>query len=309
MKRIVIVLIMVVSLTDVFGQQDPQYSLYMFNPLGVNPAYAGSREVLSGVLVHRTQWVGLDGAPETQTLALNTPLKNKNMGVGLEFINDKIGPRNTQHVSGSYAYRLKLGQGRLAFGLRAGLVRYQFDWAKIDYQEQEDAIPTNAPQNFMRPNFDFGIYYNTKTFYAGIAIEHLNKAEFRLLEGYNNDTINSSARQYANANLTIGKAFVLNDNLVLKSSLLLRAANKSGNLDLNASLLIKNKVQFGLGLRSTNALIFIAEINMTKNLRLGLAYDIDGSEIAKTASGSSFEVFLGYDIGLFKSKVVSPRYF
>lgn len=306
MKKILIIILLFVGTLDVVAQQDPQYSLYMFNPLGVNPGYAGSREVLSGVLIHRTQWAGFDGAPETQALALNTPFRNRRMGVGLQIINDKIGPRTTQYLSASYAYRIKLGPGKLAFGLRAGLINYNYDWDKIEYRDSEDAIPTTASENFMLPTFDFGLYYNTKTFYAGFAVDHLNEAKYDLLSS--SDTVRSEARQYANATATIGKAFILNDNLVLKTSMLLRASNTSGNLDVNASLLIKNKVLFGATFRSSEVIVLMTEFNITKNLRLGAAYDLDGTEIAKSTSGS-FEVFLGYDVGLFKSKVVSPRYF
>jgi type IX secretion system PorP/SprF family membrane protein len=305
MKKLLLIIALVSALPS-FAQQDPQYSLYMFNPLGVNPAYAGSREVLSGVLIHRSQWIGLEGAPETQVLSLNSPLKNKNMGLGLQIVNDKIGPRNTQYLSGSYAYRLKLGGGKLAFGLRAGVINYNYDWQKIEYIDAEDAIPTTGAENIMVPTFDFGIYYNTNTFYIGLAFDHLNEAKFNLLSS--SDTVNSEAKTASHTTATIGKAFVLNDNLVLKTSLLLRGSNTAGNLDINGSLLIKNKVLFGLTVRSSRALVLMTEINLTKNLRMGAAYDFDNSDVASSTSGS-FEIFLGYDIGLFKSKVISPRYF
>ena len=297
---------MIISSSEIFAQQDPQYSLYMFNPLGVNPAYAGSREVLSGVLIHRSQWVGLKGAPETQVLSINSPLKNKKMGLGLQIVNDKIGPRTTQYLTASYAYRLKLGAGKLAFGLRGGVINYNINWNEIEYKDEADVIPTTSSEGFMLPTFDFGIYYNTKTFYTGFAVDHINKAKYNLLSG--SDTISSNARQYVNFTGTIGKAFLLNDDLVLKTSLLLRGANKAGNIDINGSLLIKNRILFGLTLRSTEAIILMTEINVTKNLRLGAAYDYDTSDVAKSTSGS-FEIFLGYDIGLFNSKVISPRYF
>lgn len=305
MKKLIIISLILIASQAVFGQQDPQYSLYMFNPLGVNPGYAGSREVLSGVLIHRSQWVGLDGAPETQVLSLNTPLKNKKMGLGLQIVNDKIGPRNTQQLSLSYAYRLKLGAGKLAFGLRAGMLNYNYDWAKIEYKDNEDVIPTTASENFMIPTFDFGMYYNTKTFYLGAAVDHLNQEKFNLLS---NDSITSEAKKHSNFTATLGKAFVLNNNLVLKTSALLRASNTTGNFDVNASILIKNKILFGLTARSSEAFVLITEFNITKNFRLGAGYDFDMTDVAKSTSGS-FEIFVGYDIGIFKSKMISPRYF
>jgi type IX secretion system PorP/SprF family membrane protein len=287
-----------------FSQQDPQYSLYMFNPIGVNPGYAGSREVLSAVLVHRSQWIGLDGAPETQAFSLNMPLKNKKMGLGLQIVNDKIGAHTTQSVKATYAYRLKLGSGKLAFGLSGGIYNYNFDWGKIDYKTQEDAIPTQAAESFMVPTFDFGMYYNTKTFYIGLAAEGLNEAQYNLISI---DTVNSQAKQVSHFYATVGKAFILNENLVLKASALLRMSNAEGSGDLNVGILLKNKIYFGASFRK-NALVLLTEINLTKRLRMGVGYDLGGSELAKTTSGS-LEIFLGYDVNLFKSKVISPRYF
>ena len=306
MKKTLLIILLLAGTLQTFSQQDPQYSLYMFNPLGVNPGYAGSREVLSAVLVHRSQWIGLEGAPETQALAINTPLKNKKMGVGLQIVNDKIGPKTVQTFTLAYAYRLKLGRGKLAFGLSAGILNYNYDWNKIEYKDEDDVIPNTAAESFMLPTFDFGIYYNTRTMYFGIALDHINRAQFNLIEGQ--DSINSDARVYSNFTATFGKAFVVSDNLIIKTSLLTRLALGAGNIDINSSILFKNKILFGVTLRTSGALVFMTEINLSKNLRMGIAYDIDGSKVARSTSGS-FEVFVGYDVGLFKSKVVSPRYF
>lgn len=313
MRRILLTTLLITGALQAFAQQDPQYSLYMFNPLAVNPAYSGSREVLSAVLVHRSQWVGLDGAPETQALAINTPLRNKKMGIGLQIVNDKIGPKTTQNITGAYAYRLKLGRGKLALGLKAGVINYSYNWNEIEYKEEGDVVPEESTNGFLIPTVDFGIYYNTRTFYMGAAAEHLNQSSFNFAESdsivgtQTNGGVNGS-KQSINLIGTVGKAFVLNDNFVLKTSALMRVANDAGNIDLNAGVLIKNKILFGMSLRSSEALIFIAELNLSKNLRMGFAYDVDGSKVASSTSGS-FEVFVGYDVGLFKSKVVSPRYF
>ncbi len=306
MKKILIVALLLAGTLQTFAQQDPQYSLYMFNPLGVNPGYAGSREVLSAVLVHRSQWIGLEGAPETQALAINTPLKNKKMGVGLQIVNDKIGPKTVQTLTAAYAYRLKMGSGKLAFGLRGGILNYNYDWEKIEYKDEGDVIPNTAAESFILPTFDFGIYYNSRTMYLGLAVDHINRAQFNLIEGQ--DTIDSDARVYSNFTATFGKAFVINDNLVIKTSILTRLAKTAGNIDVNSSVLFKNKILFGVTLRTTGVLVFMTEINLSKSLRMGIAYDADGSKVARSTSGS-FEVFLGYDVGLFKSKVVSQRYF
>lgn len=313
MKNKILIIMLCLFGLQGFAQQDPQYSLYMFNPMSVNPGYAGSREVLSGVLIHRSQWVGLDGAPETQVLSVNSPLKNKKMGLGLQIINDKIGAHTTQTFKATYAYRLKLGKGKLAFGLSGGIMRYNYDWAKVDYKDNDDAVPELSPESFTLPTVDFGIYYNTNTMYIGFGAEHLNQASYgfeqenNVSTGLNGGTNNNTAQQYINYTGTIGKAFVVNTNLVFKASVLFRLVEKTTSADVNAGILIKNKIYFGASVRPT-AIIGLTEINLTKYLRMGIAYDFERSDVASSTSGS-FEIFLGYDLKLFKSKVTSPRYF
>lgn len=307
MKKILLILTLLTGLQS-FAQQDPVYSLYMFNPLGVNPAYAGSREVLSGVLIHRSQWVGFDGAPTTQAFAVNSPLKNKSMGVGLQITNDAIGPKNVITATGIYAYRLKLGNGKLAFGLKGGIQNYSYDWAKIEYKDEQDEIPNNAAGSFIIPTFDFGIYYNTNTFYAGISLDHLNQAQYKVSSSLS--TNDNPAKVYSHVNATIGKAFVLNSNLVLKSSVLARGDGQgNGNLDLNGSVLIKQTFMAGLTVTTRSSIIVLAEFNINKNFRVGYAYDHNFSDLTKTTGAGSHEIFIGYDLSLFKSKVISPRYF
>ncbi len=308
MKKLLLILLLITVGIQTYAQQDPQYSLYIFNPMGLNPAYAGSREVLSAVLVNRSQWVGLKGAPTTQTLAINAPLKNKKMGLGLQFYNDQIGPKKVQSLTAAYAYRLKLGRGKLAFGLQGGILNYTYDWAAIEYKNKNDQLPKIAADNFVIPTFDFGIYYNTRTFYVGIAADHLNQSDFGLL---NKDIgATSSAQLATHFTTTIGKAFEINNNVVLKTSMLIRSDDVQDNhVDLNASVVLKQKVTFGLTLRSSKGFSVILEMQLSKKIRMGYAYDYDTTELTKNVSGGSHEIFIGYDVSLFKSKVISPRYF
>lgn len=286
-----------------FAQQDPQYSLYMFNPLGVNPGYAGSRDAISGTLLHRSQWVGLDGAPTTQAFTLHAPLKNQHMALGFQLINDEIGPRTTQDISLVYAYKINLGNGKLAFGLRGGILNYQYDWGKIEYKDQDDAIPTTANENFILPNFDFGIYYNTNKFYAGVSFDHLNEPDFKLSVI---DTVSSVAKKNVNTTLTVGHAFELNKNIVLKSSTIIRAQNKQGHIDLSVGFLFNNIFYLGTTITHRETFILITEINLSKKIKIGYAFDYTTNELS---SGGTHEVFIGYDIKAFNSKVTSPRYF
>lgn len=308
MKRLILISFLLANAFTSFAQQDPLYSFYMFNPLGVNPGYAGSREALSGVLLHRSQWVGFEGAPVTQVLSVNTPLKNKTMGVGLQLTNDKIGPRSVITATGIYAYRIQLGSGKLAFGLKGGIQNYSYDWGKIEYKDSFDEIPNNAAGSFIIPTFDFGVYYNTNTWYAGVAVDHLNQAQYKVSS--TTSTEDNPAKVYSHLTITGGKAFLLNSNLVLKSSILMRGdGQRNGNIDLNNTLLINKMLAFGITLTTRQAAIVLAEFNINKNFRIGYAYDHNFSDLTKSTGSGSHEIFIGYDLSLFKSKVISPRYF
>src|ERR1051325_4886865 len=123
---------------EAFAQQDAQYSQYMFNKLALNPAYAGSREVLATTLLYRDQWTAIEGAPSTAALTVQMPLKKKKIGIGAEIISDKLGPKSVSEILFSYAYRIPLSKGKLAFGLRLGIYDYVFDWNKMDYKDLND---------------------------------------------------------------------------------------------------------------------------------------------------------------------------
>lgn len=307
MKKLILILTLLTALKG-FAQQDPQYSLYMFNPLGVNPGYAGSREALSGVLVHRSQWVGLEGAPVTQAFSVNSPLKIKSMGLGLNVTNDKIGPKNIITATAVYAYRIKVGTGKLAFGLRGGIQNYNYNWDMIEYKDKEDQIPNTAVGSFVIPTFDFGLYYNTNTFYAGVALEHMNEAQFSFTKAMTET--NNGAQVYSHITGTIGKAFVINNELILKTSTLIRSDRQgNGNIDVNASILINKTLQFGLTVNTRNSVIILTEYNITKVFRMGYAYDHNYSDLTQITGSGSHEIFVGYDFNLSKTRVTSPRYF
>ncbi|HCQ29486.1 MAG TPA: hypothetical protein DIU39_04305 [Flavobacteriales bacterium] len=308
MKRIIQYLILLLVANTTFAQQDPQYSLYMFNTLGVNPAYAGSRDALSFGLVHRNQWIGMPGAPVTNALFAHMPLKNNKMGVGLEITNDNIGPKSQNYFNVDYAYKIKAGKGKLAFGIRAGVIAFIYDWNKIEYKNEQDGFLQYAyTSNFTVPNFDFGMYYNTTTFYAGLAFAHLNKASYDVLTQQLSDSV--SSRMYRHSTFTIGKAFVLNNKWTLRPSMLLRAVEGGiANIDLNISAMYNQKIWAGISLRSTEDVVLTLEFVPNKKIRIGYSYDYNTGKL-RTYTGGTHEIFLGYDLQFKNVKMTSPRYF
>ena len=169
-----------ISFTSVFGQQDAQYTQYMYNMNVLNPAYAGSRGNLSIGMLGRTQWVGIEGAPQTLTFSLNSPV-GKNVGMGLSVIADTYGPVQEQNVFGDFSYTLKTSEfGRLALGLKAGASFLNVNLLSLNPNDPEfsDALSNNVNEVF--PNIGAGAYYYTDRFYLGLSApnfierDHLN---------------------------------------------------------------------------------------------------------------------------------------
>jgi type IX secretion system PorP/SprF family membrane protein len=293
-----------------FAQQDPLYTQYMFNPLNYNPAYAGNKSILSAALIHRQQWVGIDGAPQVTALSVHSPLKNKNMGVGLEITNDQIGPMNNLWIQASYAYRIKvsrISKGKIGFGLKAGVLRTGLNWNKIRYKDQDDQLIGANTQNFTSPVFDFGIYYHiTNKLFAGGTIKNLNAPKYGLPSV---GTSGIETRQLPQLLLTYGHIFELNDRVVFRPSLLFRYTTRALPMtDINLSLLFDQTFWVGISYRTSNTVAAILEYEITEQIKLGYSYDYDFNELSTYSTGSH-EIFLGFNYNVFRSRMRSPRYY
>ena len=307
-KLLIFSSLLLIFSVELKAQQDPQFNQYFFNPLSINPAYAGSRGTLSAVAIHRTQWVGFDGAPSTESFAIHSPTRNKKMGLGFQILNDRIGPKNTIAISGVYSYKLKLGKGKLGFGLRASVYNYTFNWDEIKYRDGTNFNgEERGKESYLTPSFDFGMYYNDKKNYLGFELTHLNEGKI----GIQTDNVNLAAAssQQAQAIFTAGRAFVLNRNVTLKPSILIKTTtSQPAFIDLNGSVLLKNKLWLGASYRRGYGVVAITEYNVTKALRIGYSLDVSLTSLNRQ-NGGSHEIFIGYDLKLFNSGIISPRYF
>jgi len=307
MKRTVFTLLITMLGLGAFAQQDALFSQYMFNKLIINPAYAGSRDGLSMTLVGRRQWVGIEGAPQTFTFSIQSPLKNDNLGLGLYFYTDILGPYQSSGVIGSFAYRLKLGRGYLAFGLQGGIKYTTFDINKITVPDESDALLTNGYSKKFVPDANFGIYYNTNRFYVGLSSKHLFEAEYGYIENSNDESVYGTLIRHFYA--MAGVAIPLSESLVLRPSTLVKfTPNAPVQVDLNASLLIKNTLWLGVSYRTKKAVVLLAEVVIGEKLRIGYSYDIYMNEIQQYNSGSH-EIMLEYNIPIIKNRMLTPRYF
>lgn len=306
MKRIIVILFFILSAVS-YAQQDPLYNQYMFNPLVVNPAYAGSREAVSVVLLHRSQWLGVEGAPNTQTLSAHAPFADGKVGIGFTLMRDQFGPTTSTGLLGSYAYRLFLGESKLAFGLRTSIYNYQFKGSEIDYKDEGETSLINSTE--WVPSFDFGVRYYDRTLYAGVTFLYLNNPKLDYSSNSNSVDGGSGPSISRHLNLTVGKAFEYSKDIVFKPSIMLKVSDKGNTiLDLNFSTLFKESLWVGFSYRTSQSIILIAEYNINDRLRAGYSYDLPMSKLIKSTSGSH-EIFIGYDILTARSKprMVSPR--
>lgn len=303
--RFIGIIIVMFAVNNVNAQQQSQFSMYMFNPLAVNPAYAGSKDALNANLLSRFQWVGLEGAPMTQTFSIHTPIKKKNIGLGFSVVNDKIGSTNHTSVNGDFSYRIKLNHRKeyFSFGLKGGLGVYNADYNDRNVQDATDELFATPVQNKMTPNLGFGVYYYGKKHYVGLTTPQL------ISNVVVTDVSGSESVEAMHLYLIAGYVFELNSLIQFKPSLITKyAPNAPLSMDLNASFLLYEKIWLGAMYRLNESVgaNFVFYIN--DYLKFGYAFDFSTTAIQQYSRGSH-EIMLGFDLNSKKSKFYSPRYF
>jgi type IX secretion system PorP/SprF family membrane protein len=305
-----------------FAQQEVIYSQYMFNTLALNPAYAGSRDVLSVTAVGRYQWLNIDGSPKTHSFSVDMPFKNEKMGIGIIAYNDAIGVANNTGLNIAYSYKLKLGQrSTLALGLQPTISSLSLALSKVD-----NLINLNDPifqndQNRLFFNAGLGLYLSNDKGYVSLSVPQIIEQKIIPSE------ITSTGKNQRNYFLTMG--FVIGKgNFKIKPSTIVRYTKGApAGIDGNVNFWIKDKISFGLsgrksqptfqGIDKLDAVVGLFELQLSPQLRLGYAYDYNmtringgGSDLFKKLTGTpSHEWLLRYEFGYGKSKILTPRYF
>jgi type IX secretion system PorP/SprF family membrane protein len=291
---------------EIFGQQKPMYSQYMFNMLNINPAYAGSRGAMSAVALYRNQWVGFPGAPRTTTFSFDMPLQNRKVGLGLQFYDDRIGVERTTGFNAIYAFRFQFaGSGTLSLGLQAGLLNYQANYTEVNtYVPNDPAFSSNV--RGILPAFAAGAYYNSDKFYVGFSTPALLKTKI----AYNNASeIASVTARDLHLYFTTGTVFDLNPDLALKPSLLVKAVSGAPvEVDINCNLWIQNKLALGASYRTGDAIVGMVEYQFNQQFRFGYAYDKTFSNLGTLVNGTH-EIMFRMEFGSSSARVSSPRYF
>jgi type IX secretion system PorP/SprF family membrane protein len=317
MKKIIIITLIFLSFGTVgYAQQDALFSHYMFNKLVLNPAYAGCREVFTAQFLGRAQWIGIDGAPNTGTLSIHSPLRNRNMGLGMYVYNDRIDPMVDWGFIGTYSYKIRIGGGKLSFGLQGGIKKYEIDWNKLNTFDPATGkkIVENSVDNKIIPDANFGLYYYTSRFYLGVSSKHLLENDHSITEfvsiisGETNNVEMVSTRLFRHFYIMGGLAAPLGDNVVFRPSFLIKTVKHSPmQLDINASFLLNKTLWLGASYRTERAVVFMAEL-LFNDFRFGYSYDIWMNEL-KAYNTGSHELMLGFDVNPNKSRMLTPRYF
>ncbi|WP_026898597.1 PorP/SprF family type IX secretion system membrane protein [Daejeonella oryzae] len=327
MKRILLTLLLfcIIQLAAK-AQQDAHYSQYMFNSLVINPAYAGYKEAYNLSLLNRNQWVGIEGAPKTQSfIADGAFFKGQKVGLGLAVVNDKIGLQGTTSAYANYAYRLPVGKdnARLAFGLALGVTQYTLNGNSAVIEDPNDPNYNDGRLNYTAPDAKFGLFFSNDKFYAGASATNLLSES----QDYQETGQSVIARQGRHYFLTAGYLLDLNPTLKFKPSFMIRDDAKGPtNIDLNTFFLIKEAVWVGASYRTgayfknnpdveansfkQNSLVGAVELFVAKKFRLGYAYDYALSDLSSYSNGTH-EISLGLILQSSKTTnaLPTPRYF
>ncbi len=303
MKNKILIVMLLLAGFFASAQQDAQYTQYMYNTISVNPAYAGSRDVLSVVGLYRSQWVGLDGAPETQTLSIHSPVGNK-VGLGLSIVNDKIGPSNQTYLDVDFSYTLNVGTtAKLALGIKAGANLLNVDYNKLT--GEDDMIFQDNIDNRFMPNVGIGAYWYDDKYYLGLSSPDLLETEH-----YDDEVAESYlAKERLHAYLMGGYVFDLDYNLKLKPAFLVKAVDGAPlQVDLSANFLFNEKFTIGAAYRWSAAVSGIAGFQISDQLMIGYAYDQETTELRRYNSGSH-EIVLRFELFKNVGNTISPRFF
>ena len=303
MRTKILIFALILTCYSGFAQQDAQFTQYMYNTITINPAYAGSRGVMSIFGLHRTQWVGLDGAPTTNTFSLNTPISNSNLGVGFSLVNDRIGPTTDNTVSADISYTIPINENyKLSFGVKASGNIFNLDTDKLTPAQANDPNLQNFNNKF-KPNIGSGVYLHSDKLYLGLSVPNF------LQDSKYNDNDVAVFQERMNFYFIGGYVFDVSQSIKFKPAVLTKMVTGSPlQVDASANFLFFDKLMLGGAYRWDAAVSALAGFQVTDGLFIGYSYDMETTNLRRYNSGSH-EVFLRFELFNKVSKMVSPRFF
>ncbi len=297
MKKSLLTVITMLLAFWVCGQQRPITSTYLYNGLLLNPAYAGSLNLFSATLTHRDQWINIDGAPSTQALTVHNSFQDNRVGVGLNILRDRIGVHEQIGVYASYAYKIHFAHGILSMGLQGGFDNRQSDLSQVNILDRNDPLFTNTSR--LNPNFGTGLYYANPKVFLGVSIPYLLTPTV-----FNVDEINIATTAKADRFYYIngGGAFPISRFVIFNPSFLVRIQDRNPlGWDLTAQFIFDEVIYAGVSYRSQDSFVFLTQMVLNDNFRIGYAYDMitpddDGRQGLSYFSPGSHEIMLNYRI-------------
>ena len=309
MKTNIFLFVLLFASIDIYSQQDSHFTQYMFNTININPAYAGSRGVMSVFGVYRNQWIGLDGAPVTMTASLNTPIFNSKIGIGLSAIKDEIGPSNETSVSADLSYTIPTSEKfKLSFGLKATANMLNIDFTKLSIYNPSDPRFQNNIDNRFSHNIGVGLYFHSNKSYFGLSVPNILETKH-----FDQSSTSNSASFIAKEKMHIyfisGHVFDLNPTLKFKPAILTKMVQGAPlQLDFSANFLMNEKMTMGLAYRYNAAVSAIAGFQVNESWFIGYVYDLETTKLINNNSGSH-EIFLRYELFKNFNRIISPRFF
>ncbi|MFH6995507.1 type IX secretion system membrane protein PorP/SprF [Flavobacterium sp. FlaQc-48] len=305
MRTKIIVLVLILASIGSYAQQDAQFTQYMYNTISINPAYAGSRGAMSIFGLYRTQWVGLDGAPETSSFSLNTPLNNSNLGLGVSLLNDKIGPTNENTLSADLSYTVPTSETfKLSFGIKASANLFNLDINKLNPENQGDPQFQDLNSK-ISPNIGAGVYWHSDKAYIGLSVPN-----FIETNRYSDNDV-AIYKDKINYYLIAGYVFDLDHYQYIKFKPAILTKMVEGaplQVDLSGNFMFNDKFVLGVAYRWSAAISAMAGFQITDGLYIGYGYDHETTRLNKYNSGSH-EIFLRFEFLKNYSRITSPRFF
>lgn len=296
------IVVFALMINENYAQQDPQYSQYMYNTMSVNAGYTGQRDMLSITGLYRTQWVGVDGAPKTQTLSVHAPLNNERLGIGVSIVNDQLGPASETYFDANFSYTIPVDESGTEFslGLKGGFHLLNTDWNKGRYQYEDSAFGDNL--KLFSPAIGVGLYLHSERWYLGASVPNF------ITTDHYDDFIESVAEERLHYYFIGGYVFYLNRNLKLKPAFLVKSVTGAPLIaDLSANVLIREKFTLGLAYRWDDAISALVGFQVTDGLMIGYAYDYTSTNFKNYNTGTH-EIMLRFEIQKV-GRVLSPRFF
>ncbi|MFV8467373.1 type IX secretion system membrane protein PorP/SprF [Flavobacterium sp. LB1P62] len=285
-----------------FAQQDAQFTQYMYNTININPAYAGSRGALSIFALHRTQWVGLEGAPVTNAISINTPLNSNNLGLGVSIINDKIGPTHENTISADLSYTVPTSDTfKLSFGVKATANLFDLDVTRLNPADDDPSL--HDYNNKFSPNIGAGIYWHSDKAYVGLSVPN-----FIETNRYDDNEV-AIFKEQINYYLIAGYVFDLNNYIKFKPAILTKMVKGAPlQTDISGNFMFNDKFVVGLAYRWSAALSAMVGFQVSEGLYVGYGYDHETTNLDNYNSGSH-EIFLRYELFKNNNKITTPRFF